>query len=173
MKQIQQIFKWITLLFFGIAIYALTVGQIVSIEFADWKHTHLFYDIILQGLPVAILLTLIWTITQDRPKKKNIAIGILTPIIACGMFFGTIFLMFSFGFGAWVDEEIIYESKVNPEVTIKQQLWDIGAFGYGGHRTVKLTPILGLWNWVEHIESAKNDEENWTLVQKEGDIKFP
>ena len=46
MKQIQLIFKWATLLFFGIAIYAMTIGQIVEIEFADWHDMHLFYDII-------------------------------------------------------------------------------------------------------------------------------
>ena len=89
------------------------------------------------------------------------------------MFFGTIFLMFSYGFGAWVDEQIIYENKENPNVTINQQLWDIGAFGYRGQRTVKLTPILGIWNWAEQIDTAEIETDNWTLVQREGDIKFP
>jgi hypothetical protein len=173
MKQIQKIFKWTTLLFFGIAIYAMTIGQVVPIEFADWQHMHLFYDIILQGLPIAILLTLLWTLRKDRPKNRNIAIGILTPLIAGGMFFATIFLMFSYGFGAWVDEQIIYEKKENPNVTINQQLWDIGAFGYGGQRTVKLTPILGIWNWAEEIDTTEIEKDKWTLVEREGDIKFP
>lgn len=173
MRPIQKIFKWITLLFFGIAIYAMTIGQVVPIEFADWHHMHLFYDIILRGLPIAILLTLGWTLKKDRPKKTNIVIGILTPIIAGGMFIGTIFLMFSFGFGAWVDEEIIYERRENPKVTIKQQLWDIGAFGYGGQRTVKLTPFLGFLNLVENVDTAAINKKNWTLVQKDGYIKFP
>ena len=173
MRRIQQIFKWMTLLFFGIAVYAMIIGQFVPIEFADWHYMHLFYDIILQGLPIAILLTLVWTLKKERPKKTNIAIGILTPIIAGGMFFGTIFLMFSYGFGAWIDEEIIYEKKENPEVTINQQLLDIGAFGYGGQRIVKLTPFLGLWNWVEQVDTAKIDKGNWTLLQKDGDVKFP
>jgi hypothetical protein len=72
-----------------------------------------------------------------------------------------------------VNEEIIYENNKNPEVTIKQQLWDIGAFGYGGQRTVKLTPFLEYWNSVEQVNTANIGRENWTLVQKEGDIKFP
>lgn len=173
MKRIQKIFKWITLLFFGFAIYAMTIGQIVPIEFADWHHAHLFFDIIRQGLPIAILLTLVWTLKLDRPRKTNIAIAILTPIIAGGMFIGTIFIMFSFGFGAWVDWELVYENKENPTVTIKEQIWDIGALGYGGRRTVKLTPILGLWNWVEQIDTATLDKAKWTLVQKEGEIKSP
>lgn len=81
--------------------------------------------------------------------------------------------MFSFGFGAWVDEEIIYENKENSKVTINQQIWDIGAFGYGGRRTVKLTPCLGLWNIVTEIDTATIDKNKWELVSREGDIKFP
>ena len=173
MKQIQKIFKWATLLFFGIAAYALTIGQIVPLEFADWHLMHLFYDIILQGLPLAILLTLVWTLKRGRPGKTNIVIGILTPLMAGGMLFATFFLMFSYGFGAWVDEEIIYEKKDNPDVTINQQLWDIGAFGYGGQRTVKLTPVGGLWQWVENIDTADIDTSRWSRVLKEGDLKFP
>lgn len=173
MKRVQQISKWTTLLFFGIAISAMTIGQIVPIEFADWNDMHLFYDIILQGLPIAILLTLVWTIRKERQKKTNIAIGVATLILAVGMLFGTFFLMFSYGFGAWVDEEIIYEKKNDPEVTINQQLWDIGAFGYGGQRTVKLTPFLGLWNLVEVVDTTKIENEKWTLVQREGDRIIP
>lgn len=173
MKRIQTIFKWMTLLFFGIAISAMTFGQLIPIEFADWRHMHLFYDITLQGLPIAVLMTLTWTLKKDRPQKTNIAIGILTPTIAIGIFFLTLFLMFSYGFGAWVDEQIIYENKANPNVTIKKQLWDIGAFGYGGQRTVKLTPILEIWNWVEEIDTTEIQKDNWILVEREENIKFP
>ena len=173
MKQIKEIFKWITLLFFGVAIFAMTIGQVLPIEFADWRHMHLFYDIILQGLPIAILLTLVWTLKKSTQKRTNIVIGVLTPVIAAGMLFITIPLIFSFGFGAWVDEAIIYESKENPNVIINQQIWDVGALGYRGQRTVKLTPILGLWNWVENIDTTEINKEKWILVRKEGDIKFP
>jgi hypothetical protein len=47
MKQIKQLFKWSTLLFIAISIYGLTFASVVPIEFADWHHMHLFYDIIL------------------------------------------------------------------------------------------------------------------------------
>jgi len=173
MRQIQRLFKWITLLFLGISIFSMTIGQIIPIEFADWHNTHLFYDIILQGLPIAILLTLVWTLKKERPNNANITLGILTPIIAGITFFGTLFLMFSFGFGAWTDEQIIYENKEKPEMTINTQLFDIGAFGYGGQRTVQLTPILGIWNWVEPIDTTLLEKEHWNLVQKRGDIKSP
>ena len=173
MKLIQKLFKWATLLFFGVAIYAMTIGQTVPVEFADWNDQHLFYDLILRGLPIAVLLTLVWTIKKERPKKTNIAIGVATPLLAAGMLFLTFSLMFSYGFGAWVDEMIIYENKSNSEITIDKQIWDIGAFGYGGQRTVKLIPFLGLWNLVERIDTAKIEKNHWTLVEREGDIKLP
>ena len=173
MKQIRQIFKWITILFFIIAIYAMTIGQIVPIEFANWKDIHIFYDTILQGLPIAILLTLVWTIKKEKTKKRNIIIGIITPILALGIYFGAYFLMFLYGFGAWVNEEIIYENNDNPKITINQQLLDVGAFGYGGERTVKLIPFLGFFVIVEKVDTAKIDKIKWKLIQKEGDIKFP
>jgi hypothetical protein len=69
-KRIQQIFKWVTLLFFGIVIYALTIGQIVPIEIADCHHMRLFYYIILPGFPIAILLTLVWTLVQKEGDIK-------------------------------------------------------------------------------------------------------
>ena len=173
MKRIQEIVKWLTLLFFVIVIYAMTIGQIIPIEFSNWHHTHLFYNIILLGLPIVILLTLVWALKKKRSKKINFIIGILTSIISVGIFFVSIFSMFSFGFGAWINEEIIYEKKDDPEITINQQLWDIGALGYGGRRTVKLTPLLGIWNTVEKVDTSKIDIDNWILVQKEGDLKFP
>lgn len=167
MKQIQLVSKWTTLLFFAIAIFTMTIGQAIPIEFDNWRHTHILYDVILQGLPIAILLTLVWTINKRKSRRTNIIIGIVTPLLAAGMFFVTIFLMFIYGFGAWVDEQILYTHKENPGITINKQLWDIGAFGYGGQRTVKLTPMLGLWNWVESIDETKIELKNWTKVEPE------
>ena len=89
------------------------------------------------------------------------------------MFFATLSLMLSYGFGAWINEEVIYAKKNAPEVTINRQRWDMGALGYGGQRTVKLTKFLRLWHWVENIDTVNIDKNQWSLVQKEGDIKFP
>jgi len=173
MKQIKQLFKWSTLLFIAIAIYGLTFASVVPIEFADWHHMHLFYDIILQGLPLALLLTLVWTIKKERPLKTNVSIGALTLLLTVTVFFGMFFLMFSFGFGAWVNENIIYQNKENTKITINKQIWDVGAFGYGGQRTVKLTPFLGPWIYIEHIDTSKMDKTKWTLVQQQGEVKTP
>lgn len=52
-----------------------------------------------------ILLTLVWTLNKERQRKRNISIGVITSGLAAGMFFASFFLMFSYGFGAWIDQE--------------------------------------------------------------------
>ena len=167
MKQLQQILKWSTLLFFAITIFALTIGQIIPIEFADWRDMHFFYDIILYGLPLAIIMTLGWTLKKNRLRKSNIKITVITIFISIFMVFGSFFLMFVYGFGAWMNEEIIYRNINKSEVTINQQRWDIGAFGYGDQRIVKLTPILGIYNWVSETDTSKIDNNEWILVKQQ------
>ena len=168
MKQIKQLFKWSTLLFIAISIYGFTFASVVPIEFADWHHMHLFYNTILQGLPLALLLTLVWTIKKERPLKTNISIGALTLLLTVIVFFGMFFLMFSYGFGAWVNENIIYQNKKNTHITINKQIWDVGAFGYGSQRTVKLTPFFFFFIYIEHIDTSILDKTKWILVQQQG-----
>jgi len=173
MKIVQSIFKWLTLTFFVIAIFAMTIGQALPIEFADWKVMHLFYDIILQGLPIAVLLTLVWTIKKERLKRINITIGVLTPLAAVLVFYYTISTMFSVGFSAWVNWEIIYENRENSSKTINRQMLDSGALCYGPKRIVQLSPILGIWNVVTVVDTSEINKTDWVLVQKQGDMKFP
>jgi hypothetical protein len=173
MKIIQKTVKWMTILFFLIVLFSLTIAQIIPIEFADWRIMHKFYEIIIEGLPIAILLTLIWNLKRSKSKKRNIITGILTFILAIIVCFSSIFLIFSYGFGVWVNYEIVYEHKVNPEQTINEQIYDIGAFGYGGKRIVELKPFFKYWQKVQLIDTTKIETKNWIRVEKESDIKFP
>lgn len=173
MRIIQKIAKWTTISFFVIVLFSLTIAQIIPIEFADWKIMHKFYEIIIEGLPIAVLLTLIWTLKKSNTKKRNIITGILTIITAVVILFSSILLIFSYGFGAWINYEIVYEHKENPNRTINEQILDIGAFGYGGKRIVELKPFLKYWNEVQTIDTTKIETKNWVRVEKEGDIKFP
>jgi hypothetical protein len=132
-----------------------------------------FYIIIIGGLPIAVLLTLIWTLKKSNTKKRNIVTGILTVIATGVVVFCSIYLIFSYGFGAWINQEIVYEYKLNPKRTINEQIYDIGAFGYGGQRIVELKPFFKYWYEVQPIDTTKIELENWVRVEKEGDIKFP
>ena len=173
MKIIQNTAKWTTISFFLIVLFSLTIAQIIPIEFADWNIMHKFYEIIIEGLPIAVLLTLIWTLKKSNSRKRNIITGILTVITAVIVLFLSIFLIFSYGFGAWINYEIVYEHKENSERTINEQIYDIGAFGYGGKRIVELKPFFNYWQKVQPIDTTKIETKNWIRVEKEGDIKFP
>ena len=166
MTLLEKIFQWLTLGFIAIVFFSMTFGQFIPIEFADSHNTQIFYSIIILGLPIATFLTLSWTIRKSKTKKRNILTGIVTILITMGMTILSIYLMFVFAFGVWVNTEILYENNENRNQTINQQLRDIGAFGYSGQRTVKLTPILGLWNITTEIDTANIDKTKWVLVQK-------
>ena len=83
------------------------------------------------------------------------------------------FTMFTIGFGAWTNETILYRNNADKNITINQQIFDVGALGYGGRRTVKLKPLFVFFQTVENIDITKIDKAKWTYVNEEGDIHFP
>ncbi|MEO8254578.1 MAG: hypothetical protein ABI554_09350 [Flavobacterium sp.] len=92
---------------------------------------HKFYDVIMQGLPIAILLTFFGTLKRSNSKSKNwtfIGLTILTSILS---FVIMVNLIFRIGFGAWTTVTTIYKHKTDNR-EIKEQLFDVGALGYGG-----------------------------------------
>ena len=56
---------------------------------------------------------------------------------------------------------------------IQEQLYDIGAFGYGGQRTVEIKPFLYFFILPTPIDTLSINKEEWEFVNKQGDIKFP
>ena len=168
----QNIFKWLTISFLGIALFSVTIGQIIPFEFINCKLWRNFYDITLEGLPIVALMTMIWTLKKSKSKSQNTKVVIITILISICTVFLTFLLMFSVGFSTWVNREIIYENIDNPKQTINQQEYDMGALGYGGTRTVKLTPFLGIWNITNPIDTATIDRYEWKLVQKNIDDRF-
>ena len=170
MRIIQNTFKWLTLLFIGFTITTLILGLILPIELSDWRDVELYHTIILFGLPISIVLTLIWTIKPQQAKKRNIVIGIATPLIAFTTLFLSFGLLISLEVGTWMNEWIIYENKENPKITINQQAMDLGQLGIGGVRIVELSPFLGKWVIVSKIDTARINKNEWNFVQKSGDF---
>lgn len=173
MTQTQKIFKWVTLVFFTVLLFTLTIGRETPLEFSNKTVMRLFYNVLLLGLPIATLLTYVWTFNKEKAFRRNLGVGLLTGLLTCLALFVMVILMWVYAYGGWVNEEIIYESKLNPNVTINRQLRDEGGFGYGVPRTVKLTPVLYLWNWVEEVDTTEMNRRDWVLVQREGDLKCP
>ena len=171
-RAIKKTIFWTAITFIVLTIFGLTIGQILPYEFANYKLQHWFYDTIIQGLPIAVLLTLFGTIRQENTKTRNWTFIGLTVLISILCFVAQFFLIFSFGFGAWTTETTIYKHKTENKA-IKEQLYDIGAFGYGGRRIVEIKPILKYWILPTAIDTLTIDKSEWKFVNEQGDIKFP
>jgi len=171
-KAIRKTIFWIAITFIGLTLFTLTIGQLLPYEFADYKLQHKFYDIIIQGLPIAVLLTLFMTIKRDNSKIKNWTWGSLTVLTAILCFVGQLIMLFTFGFGAWTTLRTVYVHKTENR-EIKEQLYDVGAFGYGGRRTVETKPFLKYWIQPTQIDTLKMEKKQWVFVNRQGDIKSP
>lgn len=171
-KPIRKIIFWTAIAFIALTVFSLTIGQLLPYEFADYKTQHNFYDTIIFGLPFAVLLTLFWTLKKENSKIKNWIWGTLTVLASIVCFVGQLFMIFSFGFGAWTTVSTIYRHKTENR-EIKEQLYDIGAFGYGGKRIVEIKPVLTYWVLPTPIDTSIIDKNKWEYVNEQGDIKFP
>jgi hypothetical protein len=176
LKKIKLIYKfifWLALTAIAISIFTLTFGQIIPIEFKNNTYQSDFYSFIFFGLPLSIGLTLFGTIKNQNNKLKNLLIGFSTIVLSVICFFVLVTSMFSIGFGAWTNETILYRNKSNEELTINQQIYDLGAFGYGKRRTAELKPFFKYFEIVKIIDTSKIDKTKWLKVNEEGDLHFP
>jgi hypothetical protein len=170
---LKKIIFWISIIFIIVALFSLTIGQYLLIDFKNYKIHNYFYQYVFTGLPFAFLLTLCGTLRKQNSKLINRVIVTFTVFLSGFSFFILIFTMFTTGFGCWINESIIYRKIDNNDITINDQIYDIGALGYAGKRTVKLKPIFISLQTVEIIDTTKIDKTEWTYVSEEGDIYFP
>jgi hypothetical protein len=171
-KKIKSIVFWFAILFIAITVFSLTFGQLVPVEIADYKLSQNFYDIIMLGFPMAILLTLFGTLKKNHSKSRNWAYVGLTLCTSILSFCIMVNLIFTVGFGYWITNATIYRHKTENKV-IKDQLYDLGALGYGRARIVELKPILKYWVLPTEVDTTKIDQSQWKRVDEPGDRKFP
>ena len=171
-EKIKKVIFWTAIAFIGLTVFSLTIGQLLPFEFADNKVMHNFYDAIMQGLPVAILLTLFGTIKRDNSKAKNWTFFGLTVLTSIISFVLMVSLIFQLGFGAWTTVTTIYRHKIK-NIEIKEQWFDVGALGYGGKRIVEIKPFLYFWILPTPIDTLTINKTEWGYVNEQGDIKFP
>ncbi len=176
MKKSNYIFKfifWIAIIIIAISFFALTFGQIIPVEFNDNTNQSYFYNYMFFGLPISIGLTLFGTIKSQNSNLKNLLIVTSTIVLSVICFFVLVTSMFSIGFGAWTNEAILYRNKNNKELTINQQIYDLGAFGYGKRRMAEIKPFFNYFEIVKIIDTTKIDKSKWLKVNEEGDLHFP
>jgi len=165
---IGKIIFWITITFICVASFSITLGQVLPIEFADWRMSQHYYDFVSEYIPFAILLTLIRTIRKSCAIQLKLLVLTSTLIASVGSFYVFGVMAFKVSFGVWVNESILYKNKENLAITINEQVLDQGALGYGGRRTVRLKPFLGYWNLVKKVDVSKVDTSKW--INGNGDL---
>ena len=172
-KIIFRVIFWSSLLFLAIFLWTITIGQIINYEFRDYKIAGDFYNIIFGGIPIAILLTLFGTLKKHHGKTRRILTIFATVGLTALTFMFLLNNLFTIGFGVWTTFNIAYEHKADFERQIREQRYDVGAFGYGGDRVVEVKPFAKLFWKVTPVDTTKIDKTKWKRVDKEADVKFP
>lgn len=129
-------------------------------------------NMVVYGIPISILLSLFFTVSAKHEKYINLQFIFFTPVISYCSFLAASIFSLLFG-NDWVNLSIMYENKSNREETINEQLWDVGALGYGGNRFVQVKPMFGIFEKVNEIDTSQINKDEWVWVNREGDVKMP
>jgi hypothetical protein len=78
-------------------------------------------------------------------------------------------------FGGWTNEKILYKNIKDKNISINEQIWDVGALGWdrNSKRIVELKPFFNYFYQVKNIDTLMLDKKEWTFVDEEGDIHYP
>lgn len=172
-QRIKKTIFWIAIAFILLTMFSLTIGQILPFEFYDYKLSQIFYNTLIVGTPIAILLTLFETVERGQTIGRNLAFLGVTVLVSIASFFAVgILIIIVSGFGNWVTATIIFRHKTNDK-EIKEQWYANGSFGYSGKRIVKTQPFLKYWVLPTNVDTAKIDKNEWIFVDEQGEIKFP
>lgn len=172
-KALYRLIFWTSLLFLAVLLWTLTIGQTINYEFKDSKTANNFYNVILGGTPIAILLTLFGTFKKHHDNVRKLLTICSTVGVTVVAFMFLLNNLFTIGFGTWTTFNIAYEDKTNPERQIREQRYDVGALGYGDDRIVEVKPFGGLFWKVVTVDTTNIDSAKWIRVDKEADMKFP
>ncbi len=170
LKHIQTSIKLLAILYFTglLMIILLKACSIVpQKEFTDEIQDYCFY-----GTPIFILLTLFFNVDKRNGLRRNLTWLILTPMFSFSLFI-LINLLSIFFYEYWMDFSIAYEHKSDATHTIREQLEDKGAFGYGRKRVVEVDPMFLIFQRVSTVDTTQLQMKEWRYVNKEGDVKWP
>jgi membrane protease YdiL (CAAX protease family) len=166
---------WLTITFFALLFTGLVIFSLFSLEFRKSNDGNNLYFYLIFFIPLALLLTMTGTIKKKNSKDKNWGIAGLTIFIAIAVFVIMFSLLLQVSFGGWTNEAILYRNNKNKNISINQQIWDVGALGYdrGSTRIVELRPIFNYFYQVKKVDTTTLDKSEWTFVNEEGDIHYP
>ena len=159
--------------FLIVFLWTVTIGQTINYEFREHKIASEFYNIILVGTPVAILLTLFGTLKKRHDNTRKLVTIFATIGLTVLTFMFLLNNLFTIGFGAWTTFNIAYEHKENSDRQIREQRYDVGALGYAGVRVVEVKPFAGMFWKVSRIDTTTVNKTEWKRIDKEADVRFP
>lgn len=170
LKYIQSIIKYFAILYF-FGLIMLVVLKLFSIfpqkAFEDVIHRYAYI-----GIPIFILSTLVFTLDKRNGLRRNLTWLILTPMFSFSLYI-LMNLMSLFFYQNWVDFSIVYEHKSDSTRTIREQMEDQGAFGYGKRRIVEVDPMLFIFQRVTLVDTNQLEMKEWRYVNRDGDGKWP
>ena len=166
---------WLAIAFFISLFAGLILFSLFSLEFRKSSYGNDLYLYLIFLVPIALLLTMAGTIKKKNSKNKNWGIAGLTFFLAISVFVVMFSLLMQVSFGGWTNEKILYRNIKDKNISINQQIWDVGALGYDrdSKRIVELKPIFNYFYQVKNIDTIKLDKNEWTFVNEEGDIRYP
>ena len=166
---------YLAILFFLLLIGGIILFSIFSLEFKKSSDGSTLYLYLIFLIPMALLLTMTGTIKKRNSKNKNWGIAGLTILIAVAVFMIMFSLLMQVAFGGWTNEAILYRNNKNKNISINEQIWDVGALGYDreSKRIVELKPFLNYFYQVKQIDTGKLDKTEWKFVNEEGNIHYP
>ena len=169
-KHIQISIKLIAILYFTSLLIILVLNAFSIVpqkEFADEIQNYCFY-----GIPIFILSTLFFTVDKRNGLRRNLTWLILTPMFSFSLYI-LINLLSIFFYQYRLDFSIAYEHKSDATHTIREQLEDKGAFGYGRKRVVEVNPVFFIFQRITPVDTTQLQMKEWRYVNKEGDMKWP
>ena len=165
----------LTILFFILLFVGLILFEAFSLEFSNYSYRTTLFLNLTYIIPVALLLTMTGTIKKKNSKKKNSNISSLTIFGSLSIFLIMLIMITKASWGGWTNETILYRNTKNKNITVNQQIWDVGTLGYDrdSRRIVKIRQVLKYFNQVKNIDTTRLDKNEWKLVNEEGDIHYP
>jgi hypothetical protein len=160
--------RWLIRLgWLGWALWVLGLGaQNLKIELADAVNLsfafHLLWALLGWLGPVALALhfraSLMWA--PLRYALMGIAAFLVIPAILASL--NILFFIWIEHDVKWEDEQLLYESVADADIrVVAQSRYDGFPTNDPAHRIVKLTPVLGLWQFAEPVDTTAFNPQGW------------
>ncbi len=165
MSKIQKIFFIITISYLLMASCSIITGYFFPIELVNLSFRDNYYISLVLGIPIAIILTIVWTWRYSKRFKRNANIAVNTVYIGIGLILPLIVLIYPLTYKHWIDKAVIYRNIKDYNKTISIQELDPYRFYSGLNRTVILVPFLKHWNIVKDVDIKTINKNEWESIK--------